>query len=200
MGFPENSLTPDEVVERHLHPHWRTVLIPALWGVSLLVLLVLAWIYFSITPFLIVGAILAILFVRYGLWPIFVWRSTHFVFTTSRVLMREGVFRNDQRDIPVSRLDHVSIRQTLVERMLGCGTLLIGPGKEPAERLANIPKVVDIQVLINTLVRRSGHKRGADVHDVERTVVQIQEDQAHQDGRRSPTGPPAGGPETHAHD
>jgi len=95
---------PDEHVVIHKHPHWKMLIVPVLIllitvavGVYLAALVasqdwhVIVWIALGV-----VGAFLIIWFV---LTPLIRWRTTHFVFTTQRVMVREGVLSRTGIDI-----------------------------------------------------------------------------------------------------
>ena len=79
-----------------------------------------AWFFTSNTVLLLVlAAIGLVLVVWLTLWPYMKWRTTHYVFTNERVIMREGVFSRDGRDIPLDRVNDVSFHQSFFERLLG---------------------------------------------------------------------------------
>ncbi len=158
MGFPENVLAQDEKVVRHLHPHWFTVLLPTIVGVlvvaaavvALLVLpdgsvgTVLLWVVLA-------AAVLVLLFAVVG--PYLRWRSTHYVITSHRVMVRRGVLTKSGKDITLAKITDVGFRQTLLDRMIGAGSLHIeSAGDSPDEDLVNVPDSDEVQQLINRLV------------------------------------------------
>ena len=65
------------------------------------------------------------------------WRSTYFVITNDRVIYRSGVFRKSGMQIPLERVNNVNFEQSLLERVVGAGDLLIesggmdGPARSP---------------------------------------------------------------------
>ena len=118
MGFPDDSLTADEHVVLHLHPHWKAMIGPTFWTVVAGGGVIAASILFGSETaakvgLIAVGAVALALFLWLAFWPFLVWRSTHFVFTNERVLLRQGVFNREQRDIPLARVNDVSSRQSL---------------------------------------------------------------------------------------
>jgi uncharacterized membrane protein YdbT with pleckstrin-like domain len=94
-----------------------------------------------------------------------VWRTTHYVLTNERVILREGVFSRDGRDIPMGRVNDVSFSHNLIQRMLGCGTLTIeSAGERGQVVLTNIPRVEKTQSVLYELVEedRAKHSFGDD--------------------------------------
>src|SRR5262244_682219 len=96
VAFPERQLAEDEQVVKHLHPHWLTLVLPVfvfLLTVGLAALLIYMvpagdmqrWIQLAI------AVVAAIVLVWFVLAPALVWKTTHYVITTQRVLIRTGV-------------------------------------------------------------------------------------------------------------
>jgi uncharacterized membrane protein YdbT with pleckstrin-like domain len=151
VGFPESVLTSDEHVEIHLHPHWKALVFPVFFAVVIVAGVVAAWFFLPSagwsSPVLIaIGAVALILFIWLSFWPWIKWRTTHYVFTNERVIMREGVFSRNGRDIPLNRVNDVSFQHSFFEAMLGCGTLTIeSAGERGQVVLTDIPRVEKIQ-------------------------------------------------------
>jgi uncharacterized membrane protein YdbT with pleckstrin-like domain len=80
--------------------------------------------------------------------PVLRWRTTHFVVTTRRVLIREGVLARHGIDIPMSRINSVQFRHTLLERILGCGTLIIESASEEPLEFDDIPDVERVHSML----------------------------------------------------
>jgi uncharacterized membrane protein YdbT with pleckstrin-like domain len=168
VAFPDDSLTDDEHVVLHLHPHWAKMIFPMFWtivvGFAVIIGVILGW---SNVAVLAVGAVGLVLFLWLAFWPFVVWRSTHFVFTNERVLLREGVLNRQQRDIPLTRVNDVSSNQNLVDRLLGCGSLTVeSAGERGQSVLKNIPKVVRVQKVVYELVEADHERRTLDDHDL----------------------------------
>jgi uncharacterized membrane protein YdbT with pleckstrin-like domain len=170
VGFPESVLTKDEQVVQHLHPHWKAVFWPAVWAVLTIAAVVLVAIFTSwgMIPLLIVAGVGLVLILVVTVWPWIKWRTTHYVFTNERVIMRSGVFSRSGRDIPLGRVNDVSFSHTLFERMLGCGTLTIeSAGERGQVQLTDIPRVEKTQSVLYELVDadRQKHTFGDDDRD-----------------------------------
>ncbi|HET7798807.1 MAG TPA: PH domain-containing protein [Humibacillus xanthopallidus] len=170
MGFPDNVLAKGEKVERDLHPHWLTVVVPTIFGL----LLTAACVFIVIqTPDDETGnriqwiavAVLVLVAIPAVVVPYLRWRTTHYVITSHRVMVRRGILTKQGKDITLSKITDVSFQQTLVDRMIRAGSLHIeSAGDSPDENLTNIPNSNVVQQLINRLIDeddlRRRHSRG----------------------------------------
>jgi uncharacterized membrane protein YdbT with pleckstrin-like domain len=146
MAYPDELLSENEHVVIHKHPHWKMLVLPVL------VLLVtvgvgayLASLVYSQSWHLIVWIALAAVAAALIIWltivPLIRWRTTHFVVTTQRVLVREGVLSRSGIDIPLTRVNSVQFRHTFFQRLLGCGTLVIESASDEPLEFDDIPQV-----------------------------------------------------------
>jgi uncharacterized membrane protein YdbT with pleckstrin-like domain len=100
------------------------------------------------------------------------WFTTNFVITSDRVIFRTGVFAKHGIEIPLERVNNVIFHQSLIERMLGCGDLLIESGGETGQqRFTEVKNPDNVQALIHTqvdakLARRGQAAGGSDTGDV----------------------------------
>jgi uncharacterized membrane protein YdbT with pleckstrin-like domain len=166
VSYPEKVLANDERVVEHLHPHWITLVPATLWFV---LICALAGVGIAFAPddgtgrtvvlaaIIVVGLVLlSILSFR----PWIQWRTTHYVLTSHRVLIRRGVFHHVGRDISLQRINDVGFSQSLWDRMVGAGTLTIeSAGEHGQETLTNIPKSNQQQQLINRLIEQDSERR-----------------------------------------
>jgi uncharacterized membrane protein YdbT with pleckstrin-like domain len=170
VAFPDDVLTKDEHVVLHLHPHWKALVGPLLVLALGIAAVVAGW---ALLPeggagtagLYAVGAVAIVLVAWLGLWPFLVWRTTHYVFTNERVLLQQGVFSRDRRDIPLARVNDHSMSQRFIERLLGCGTLVIeSAGERGQSKLEDIPGVERVQTTLYELVEedRDKHSLGDD--------------------------------------
>ena len=171
MAYPDNLLADDEQVVRHLNPHWITLVRPVVvfvvtMGAGGFLLSYAAHTGLSSLPVapvrlavLVVGlAVLA----WFALAPLLRWRSTHYVFTTRRVLIRVGVLTHRGRDIPLQRINDVGFRQSLGDRLIGAGTLVVeSAGELGQQRLYDIPHADRMQHLLNQLIEQDAVRRSA---------------------------------------
>ncbi len=167
MGFPQSVLSDDESVVMHLHPHGKALIAPVVWLVIAVAATAVAWLVIGAGyPFLqiAVTAVMVLVLIVFTIRPWLVWQTTHYVFTTERVLMRTGVLSRNGRDIPLSRINDVSFSHGLVERMLGCGTLTIeSAGERGQVVLKDLPRVERTQSRLYELVEQDrDRQRGTD--------------------------------------
>ena len=165
MGFPDNVLTPGEKVVKHLHPHWRSVAVASLLGVLLIAACI--WVVIA-TPNDSTGnliqwvaiAVAILLGIPMVIVPLLEWRTTHYVITTHRVMVRRGILRKSGKDITLSKVTDVSFSQSLIDRMVGSGTLNVeSAGDSPDEAFRDIPRSDQIQQLLNRLIDEDANKR-----------------------------------------
>ncbi|GGJ93142.1 membrane protein [Pilimelia anulata] len=158
MPFPHDALAENEEVALHLHPHAKALIRPALVVVGSLVMLGVGLAYLppgpsgTVSLYVLFGLVL-VLIGCFAAVPYLRWRTTHYVFTTERVLVRTGVLRWDRRDIPLSRINDHATTQRFVERLLGCGTLSIESAGERGQMvLADLPRIERVQTALYELV------------------------------------------------
>jgi uncharacterized membrane protein YdbT with pleckstrin-like domain len=174
-------LTKDERVELHLHPHWKALFWPAVVGIVLTAGVVAAAVLlpkagWSPIALLVLAAIALVLIAWLSFWPWLKWKTTHYVFTNERVIMRHGVFSREGRDIPLNRVNDVSFQHSFFERMLGCGTLTIeSAGERGQVVLTEIPRVEKIQSTLYELVEADHEAHTFDDGDAETIARTIRE-------------------------
>ena len=165
MAYPDKLLADDEEVVRHLHPHWLTVSWPVV-----LFLLVVGGSSFAaalVPPgpqqgsvrLAIVAAAAVLLLVLVAV-PLLRWRTTHYVVTTHRLLLREGILARRGRDLGLSRITDVSYTQTLWERIVRSGTLTIETAGDGGPTvLRQIPDSDGVQQLLNVVIEEDADRR-----------------------------------------
>lgn len=62
------------------------------------------------------------------------WVTTHFVVTSDRVIFRAGVLRRRGIEIPLGRVNNVLFDQSILERVIGAGDLVIESGGERGQQ------------------------------------------------------------------
>jgi uncharacterized membrane protein YdbT with pleckstrin-like domain len=172
VAFPDDVLTADEEVVLHLHPHAKTVVRAILVLLVALTATIVAWVMLPTDPggrigVLVVGGVSAFFAVTRGVWPLVVWRSTHYVFTDERILLQEGVVTRRRRDLPLARVNDHATRQSLPERLFRCGTLTVDSIGDHVAVLAAVPRVQRVQTLLYELIESDRELRGDDAEDEE---------------------------------
>lgn len=105
---------------------WRA----AIWGVALLLVL-----WFSVRPF-----------AR--------WLTTTYTFTDRGLITREGVLTRRGHDISLARVSDISYEKDLLDRVLGCGTLIISDAGDLRIELTDIPRVEETQRQVAELLHQ----------------------------------------------
>jgi uncharacterized membrane protein YdbT with pleckstrin-like domain len=170
-------LTKDEKVVLHLHPHWKVMVRPVFVLLVAIAGVIFAAIAVSSNVVLLgIGVVAVVLVAWLSFWPWIKWRTTHYVFTTERVIMREGVFARDGRDIPLNRVNDVSFSHNFIERLLGCGKLTIESAGERGQIvLDDIPKVEKVQSQLYELTEANHTAHSFDDSDRDAIVRQLKE-------------------------
>lgn len=149
MPFPARLLLEGESIHVDLRPHWWFFIGPVAAGVPVLALIVgvsqvdnddwqrVGW-----------WGILAVV-VAWGLWltaRLARWTTTHFVVTSDRIIYRTGVLSKHGRDIPLERVNDITSNQSLFERIIGAGDLLIeSAGERGQQTFSDIPHPDHVQ-------------------------------------------------------
>jgi len=160
MGVMANAagLTEGEHLVLRLHRHWKTVLRPFL-ILAAIVIAVLALLLFvsairdsapARTALAVVALVVAVIWVAR---PLLRWRTTVYELTNRRLRLRAGIISRTGRDFPLSKISDVSFQQGLLDRLLGCGRLIVeSPGERGQLILTEIPQVQDVQATLFQLV------------------------------------------------
>ncbi|HET7651520.1 MAG TPA: PH domain-containing protein [Acidimicrobiales bacterium] len=150
MPFPRKLLNEGEDVVLDLRPHWWFLAGPVAALVAFIVLSIAVQSAFdppdAVTlAMLAIGIVLMIWFLaRYAKWS-----TTNFVVTTDRLIHRSGVIAKHGKEIPLERLNDISFHQSIWERMIGAGDLMIESGGERGQQtFSDIRKPATVQNII----------------------------------------------------
>ncbi|CAN5820307.1 PH domain-containing protein [soil metagenome] len=98
-----------------------------------------------------VAAALAI--VVWAVIPFLRWLTTEYTVTTRRVLLTSGLLTRTGRAIPLSRVNDVTFEKGLLDRLLGCGTLVVSDATEQSGmRLHDVPQVESVHRRLTDLI------------------------------------------------
>jgi uncharacterized membrane protein YdbT with pleckstrin-like domain len=82
--------------------------------------------------------------------PFLSWLLTTYTFTNRRLITRTGILTRRGHDIPLNRISDISYEKGLVDRIFGCGTLVISDASEEGRvRLDDIPHVEQAQLTVS---------------------------------------------------
>jgi uncharacterized membrane protein YdbT with pleckstrin-like domain len=158
LAYPTKLLAEDERLVLDLHPHWKALIGPV---VVLVVTLGVGGFLAAQVPDgdqqallrLLVLVVALGLLAGFAVRPFLRWLTTHFVITDRRVLMRTGILARTGRDVPLSRINDITFSHTFVERLLGCGTLVVeSAGERGQVTLNDVPHVEKVQRQLYDLV------------------------------------------------
>ncbi len=192
MVLPRKFLNDDEELLAEMKPHWIFLFGPlftsiAVWAAIIVILIVWqnppGWTNYPV-------AILALI---PGLWLLgrYVrWRSYDVALTSTRILVRQGIFGRDTVQLRLQRITEVNIRQELIERLLSTGSLVIDvQGEDDSMTLEYMRKPAIVQRVINSQINEivGGREREAVPEDMlprdQRHLRRQDDDNDHDDDR-----------------
>jgi membrane protein YdbS with pleckstrin-like domain len=151
MGYPKRLLTEGEEIVREFRPHWRMLVIPLGWTLLLAAAVVLTWIFPPDQKWFDWGVtgIAGVAWLVLGLYPLISWFFTLYVLTNERLIARSGVLARHGLEIPLEQVNDVTFTQTILERVLHSGDLLIeSAGTQGQSRFSNIPEPEEFHSLL----------------------------------------------------
>lgn len=165
MPASKRQLNEYETVALDLHPHWWYFAHPTVAVIGSIVLGVLtAWRLDGDTQ-QVMGYVSLALIVGSVIWLIaryLKWTTTNFVITSDRLIFRQGVLSKSGIEIPLERVNNVNFSQSVFERMIGAGDLLIESGGEDGQsRFTDIKHPQEVQNLIHAQMEVNEQRRGS---------------------------------------
>lgn len=150
-----------------LHPHWKTMVGPILLTFVVVAVLLAGEVLipggrWSGIERLALAVVAVALLMWWLMYPVLRWRTTVYELTTKRMRLRDGIITRNGRDIPLSRITDVSFRKGLLDRLLGCGTLVVESAGEHGElTLTEIPHVERVSSTLFQLVENERQDEAA---------------------------------------
>jgi uncharacterized membrane protein YdbT with pleckstrin-like domain len=157
MGY-DRALAPGEECVEILHPHWKTLVRPIAIAFVIVAVALAGEVLIPASKEagierLALAAVAVVLLMSWLIYPLLRWQTTVYELTTRRLRLRDGILARHGRDIPLSRITDISFRKGLLDRLLGCGTLLVESAGEHGEiRLSEVPHVEHVQSTLFELV------------------------------------------------
>jgi len=158
MSISAKVLGEGEQVVLSVRTHWKALLVPILLAVMVVVAAVLAsallpegdvggWLRWAVL------AIAAVAILVLSVWPFLNWLTSTYTVTNRRLITRQGVITRTGRDIPLVRINDVSYEHGLLDRLLGCGTLVVeSAGERGQVVLPDVPHVERVQLQMSELL------------------------------------------------
>jgi len=163
MPYPKKLLNDYETVALDLHPHWWYFAQPVLALVGSIVIGILGLVFTDDDVEKGITWVAIILIVGSALWLVIrymKWATTNFVITSDRIIFRSGVLAKSGIEIPLERVNNVLFSQSIFERLLGAGDLLIESGGEDGQqRFSDIRRPERVQNLIHSQMEINERRR-----------------------------------------
>jgi uncharacterized membrane protein YdbT with pleckstrin-like domain len=155
VALSRKLLNEDERVVVSTRTHVKALLLPALWLILLAGVAGYASSFAdgsSVVLLVIWGLALAL-----ALWlvvlPFLRWLTTTYTVTDRRLITRTGILSRRGHDIPITRINDVAYEHGLLDRILGCGTLVVSDASERGQvRLPDIPDVERVHLQLSELL------------------------------------------------
>lgn len=105
--------------------------------------------------YVLLAAVLAMVLIVWVLAPFFRWRTSTYTITSRRVITRKGILNRSGHTVPLARITDVSYERSLVDRLLGCGTLQLRTAADGQNMtLPDVPDVEKVQLMLTELLFR----------------------------------------------
>jgi uncharacterized membrane protein YdbT with pleckstrin-like domain len=157
VALPQKLLGADEHVVIHTRTHVKAMILPAL---AFVLIAAAVGVGAALIPrearpigqvaILVLGVVLAIWLV---ILPFLRWRTTTYTITNRRLITRGGIFNKVGKDLPLNRINEVSYERSLMDRMLGCGSLIVQTAAEDGTIvLRDVPDVEHVNLQMSQLL------------------------------------------------
>jgi uncharacterized membrane protein YdbT with pleckstrin-like domain len=155
MAISKKLLSEGEQVVLSVRTHAKALI----WPAAVLILVVAgvitaATLQSDSTIAVIVAAVVAVpVLIVWVLIPFLRWLTSTYTVTNRRLITRHGIITRTGRDIPLFRINDVAYEKDLLDRILGCGTLIISDATEKAGVvLPDIPDIEQVHLQISDLL------------------------------------------------
>jgi membrane protein YdbS with pleckstrin-like domain len=92
--------------------------------------------------------------------PVVRWATTTYTFTNRRFMKRSGFIAKEGRTIPLNRISGVDFEIGVIDRLFGCGTLVVTDASEHGHVLLHdIPRVEQVQKSVSAELDRAAGGR-----------------------------------------
>ena len=154
MAISRKLLTDGESVVVDTRTHPKALIVPVLvLLVTIAVAILLDTHVDNGVVSLVVWILALVVVVWFTLRPFLDWLTSTYTITSKRLITREGVLARRGHDIPLHRISDVAYDMGVVDRMLGCGTLVISDASTHGSvRLHDIPDVESVQRRLTELL------------------------------------------------
>lgn len=160
VAYPSNLLNDNEDIVFDRNPHWSFLIgaaaMVAMALLALVVLLVVA------TSYAWVGAVIVLIALIGSAGRYLRWKTTDFVLTTDRLIVRQGILSKAGLEIPLDRVTNISFHQALWERVLGTGDLVVeSAGESGHQSFTDVARPSYVQNMIYRTAEQAEARRSA---------------------------------------
>jgi uncharacterized membrane protein YdbT with pleckstrin-like domain len=155
VAISKKLLSEGEHVVLSVRTHAKALI----WPTAVLILVVVgviaaATLQSDSTVAVIVAAVVAVpVLIVWSLIPFLRWMTSTYTVTNRRLITRHGIITRTGRDIPLFRINDVAYEKDLLDRILGCGTLIVSDATEKAGVvLPDIPNIEQVHLQISDLL------------------------------------------------
>jgi len=146
VAFPRKLLNTGEEVVVDLRPHWWFFAGPAALLLVTVVALVVAAVIDAPGFLRLVLACIALAALGWFAGRYMRWATTSFAVTTDRIIFRHGVVSKQGIEIPLERVNTIFFHQSIWERVIGTGDLVIeSAGEKGSEPFTDIRRPSHVQ-------------------------------------------------------
>jgi uncharacterized membrane protein YdbT with pleckstrin-like domain len=152
LPFPRRLLNEGETVVLDLRAHWwglagTTLLLAAALGAAIAVSILVRG--GAHDPVLIVALIVVLVALARFVIRYVRWATTNIVLTNHRLILRSGVLAKHGREIPLERINDIAYHQSLFDRLIGSGNLVVeSAGERGQQTLRRVPHPTRVQQAI----------------------------------------------------
>lgn len=163
MAFPTKLLNSGEHVVISTRTHPKALLGPLLRLVFVIAAVVVASVFVrrigndtaETSIGAVVGGVAVLVLAWWVLKPGLDWLTTTYTFTNRRFIKRSGIIAKEGRTIPLNRISGVDFEMGVVDRMFGCGTLVVSDASTNGRvELHDIPHVEQVQLQVSEELHR----------------------------------------------
>ncbi|NUJ98165.1 PH domain-containing protein [Candidatus Gracilibacteria bacterium] len=142
MGYVESNLLDNEniIYKGKIHDFYTFVM---LMGIIFGLLLFIVGV-FSKTPIWALGLSMIVVF----LYKLFFFLTIEIALTNKRILYKTGIIARSVFELQLNKVESARLDQTIFERIIGAGTLVISGTGGHSKPIENLSKPLDIRTLI----------------------------------------------------
>ena len=101
-------------------------------------------------PAIAIWVVTLVVLVWFVLMPVIRWATTTYTFTNRRFMKRSGLIAKEGRTIPLNRISGVDFEIGVIDRIFGCGTLIVSDASEQGRvELEDVPRVEQVQLQVS---------------------------------------------------